>query len=335
MARLTALALLEGAMGADAPTGRAYGLERVATPSVHVRHDSTIFGLTVTTTDVDVAIDRLRDMLLQPGFRLSAFQRAQRLAPRLIAADRFTTGLEGALYAVPGAEDERELGALEAWHCRAFHKATYDLHRATVVWVGDITLPQARKLTERLVSGSSSKPTANAVAPVPPAVGLDLKHEGRMHVAVVTKGPARSHEDWPALWLVAQSMTKSCPALPWASPVESFRICDTVASTEVDTWKRSVESQLVAIGRGGLEPALLETAKRRLIEEEAVRLRSPDALADTLTRWSLSNVDVVGDRVRDVTDVRDAVVRHLATEHLRFVAVPVTEDGRSSADSSP
>ena len=331
VARLTALTLLEGALGADAPTRRTSGLEQFATPDVTVSSDATIFEMTMTSGDATGAVDHLHDMFVTPGFRLPAFLRAQQAAPRMIASDRSDMGVEEALWGTTAREDEKALAGIKAWHCRAFHKASYDPHRAIVVWVGDISLEQARAFTERIIEGWKSLPVKQPApttkqAPRKTAAELTPTNPGKVHIAAVANGPAWDSEDWPALWLVAQTMTKTCPALPWADSVASFRICDTIASSGIDEWMKAVESQLAALGNQGLESSALEAAKRSLVESEARRLSRPSALADTLVRWTPSEVDAVGDRIRSVDDVRGAVSRHLQAENLRYVVVEASKN---------
>ena len=142
-------------------------------------------------------------------------------------------------------------------------------------------------------------------------------------MAVVAKGPAWDHEDWPALWLVAQSVTRDCPALPWAGTVPSFRVCETVPAAEATSAAQRLRAKLSAIVVEGLDPERLERVKRRLVHAEAARLRSPSVLADTLAHWTQAEAGQVGARVQNVDDIAKAARRHLGPDSLRVVVVGV------------
>jgi hypothetical protein len=319
---LTAWTLVEGAVGPDMPTGRTHGIERVTDLSAQVTPNATIFSATVLSHDLDEVVEHLQKMIHIPGFRASAFQRAQgtvvRQAPTTQRAEQ---AVLFDLPAPPPTEIERSVSRLEPWHCRAFHKASYRSDGAVVAWVGNVTADRARVLTDRLFAGWKPSKTAGKTDPRPLGqVSAEAPSSDRQVKAVlVARGPSLEHEDWPALWLVATALGSECSSLPWTTEPAAFRVCKTLPGLQAEAWAADTRKRLDDIATRGLAPSVLETAKRAIVDAESRRLSDPEAVADTLARWDASLVDGVGDRIRPVTEVREAVSRHLRAEHVRVV----------------
>jgi hypothetical protein len=321
---MTALTVLEGAVGPDAPTRRQQGIEQVAEHSVRVTPDATVFSFTFVSTEADGVIEQLRTMFQQPGFRLSALQRARATAPRLLASSSRAMAMEDALVGVERSVSESDLSGIKDWHCRTFHKTMYRSDGARVIWVGDVGLHRAQTLTDRLLAGwkgtkGASKPASSSGQRV-----LRVGSPGPddpVAVAMLARGPDRNHEDWPALWIVSQLMTKTCGSLPWVEQPDAFRVCDTVPAGQADRWMGEMEAKLSMLGSSEVAPADLDATKRTLVEAEARRLGNPRSLADTLALRDATSFDRVGDKLSGVSDVRPAVGRHLTTDQLRFVIV--------------
>jgi hypothetical protein len=321
---LTAWTLVEGAVGPDAPTGRTYGIERVTDLSAEVTPSATIFSATVLSQDLDEAVEHLQKMIHIPGFRASAFQRAQGTVVRQPATTQRAE--QAALFDLPAitpTELERSVSRLEPWHCRAFHKASYRSDGAVVAWVGDVTADRARALTDRLFAGWKPSKTSSKTEPRPLGQGNAIapSTEERVKVVLLARGPSLEHEDWPALWVVAKALGSECSPLPWNTVPAAFRVCKTLPASQAEAWVGETRRRLDDMAAQGLAPSVLETAKRGIVDEESRRLSDPEAIADTLARWDASLVDGVGDRVRPVTDVREAVSRHLRAEEVRVVVV--------------
>ncbi len=325
IAALTAWTLVEGAIGPDAPTGRTHGIERVTDLSAEVTPSATIFSATVLSQDIDEAVAHLQKMIHIPGFRASAFQRAQGTVTH--QASTTQRAEHAALFDLPlptPTELDRSVSRLEPWHCRAFHKASYRSDGAVVAWVGDVTADRARILTDRLFAGwkpskTSSKTESSPLGqknPVTPST------DQRVTVVLLARGPSLEHEDWPALWVVARALGSECSSLPWTLEPAAFRVCTTLPGSQAEAWAAGTRKRLDDIAAQGLAPSVLETAKRGIVDAESRRLSDPEAIADTLARWDASLVDAVGDRVRPVTDVREAVSRHLRAEEVRVVVGP-------------
>ncbi len=327
---LTAWTLVEGAVGPDAPTGRTHGIERVTDLSARVTPTATVFSATVLSHDLDEAVEHLQKMIHIPGFRASAFQRAQGTVVRQPATTQRASAEEAALFglpATPPTETERSVSRLEPWHCRAFHKASYRSDGAVVAWVGDITADRARALTDRLFAGWKPSKATNKAEPLPlgPPKGVASapSTDQRVKVSLLARGPSLEHEDWPALWVVAKAMGSECSPLPWNTVPAAFRVCKTLPASQADAWVGETRKRLDDMAAQGLAPSVLETAKRGIVDAESLRLSDPEAIADTLARWDASLIDGVGDRLRPVTDVQEAVSRHLRAEEVRVVLTAV------------
>jgi hypothetical protein len=322
IAALTAWTLVEGAIGPDTPTGRTHGIEHVTDLSAEISPTATIFSATVLRHDLDQAVEHLQKMIHIPGFRASAFQRAQgtvvRQAPTTQRAEQ---AVLFDLPVPPPAEIERSVSRLEPWHCRAFHKASYRSDGAVVAWVGDVTADRARILTDRLFAGWKPSKTASKTDPRPlgqVSAGA-TSTDRQVQVVLLARGPSLDHEDWPALWLVASALGSECSSLPWTTESAAFRVCKTLPGSQAQAWAADTRKRLDDIAAQGLPPSVLETAKRAIVDAESRRLSDPEAIADTLARWDATLVDGVGDRLRPVTDVREAVSRHLRAEEVRVV----------------
>lgn len=326
LATMTARTVLQGAVGPDAPTRRQHGLEQVAEYGTQVTADATVFSFAFASTEAEEVIDHLRTMIQQPGFRQSAIQHARASMPQLLASTRRSMAMGDALRGVEKPVSESDLSGIKDWHCRSFHKKMFRAEGARVVWVGDVNLDRAQALTDRLLEGWKTTKASGAPEP-PPAkrrvitVGSP-RPDDPVQVVMLARGPDRNHEDWPALWIVSQLMTKTCGSLPWAEQPAAFRVCDTVAAGQAERWMGEMEAKLRQLEEGGIPPAELDRTRRTLVEAEARRLGDPRALTDTLALWDASSVDRTGEKLSGVSDVRPAVARHLTADQLVFVIVP-------------
>ena len=101
--------------------------------------------------------------------------------------------MEDALGGMSAREDERALARIKAWNCRAFHKASYDPRHATLAWVGDISMEQARTFTQRIVDGWKPLPAVKQSATANVITSYSI-HYTKLYEAISScaKEPARS-----------------------------------------------------------------------------------------------------------------------------------------------
>ena len=314
IAALTAWALLEGAVGPDTPTSRTHGIEQLADVRIRILPNATIFSATVLSRDVDEFIEHLQKMVLQPAFRTLSFRRAQG---------------RSALLPSEGAEWKQSVWRIEAWQCRAFHKARYQSDGAVVVLVGDVSAEQARSLTDRLFVGNKPLNVRQPAASHPFELWTEsMPTDGDQLVEVALVAPLEGGRprdgwstDWPALWVVAKAIGSDCSPLPWVADSVAFRVCKTLRVSQIEEWAAITRKRLENIAAHGLAPAVVEAAKREIVEDEARRLSDPGQLADTLSRWDPLLINGLGDRMRLVADTRNAVSWLLVGDRLRLLVV--------------
>lgn len=293
LAALTARMLIEDVSGPNLAMGRQH-IERTGIASSRVTRAATVFSLKSLSSDASQSLDLFATTIRRPSFSRESHQRA---------LEASSTG---------------ESQTIEAWHCRAFHKTNYVASGTVVAVVGDISVEAATAFAQQIADGwaATRKPAASTS---PPPERRALNFDGATNlvdVDLVAPWPANEH--WPALWLVARTMS-SC-ATPWADDLVMFRICGRVAPSEVDTWIRDTEAALQRVADSGLAPDELERAKHAVVDDTSRELSNPETLADMLVTWDPAVIDAAGDRVREVEDVRPAVRKLIESGEVRFVA---------------
>ncbi|MCL2824475.1 MAG: insulinase family protein, partial [Polyangiaceae bacterium] len=343
LAALTGWALVEDAVGSGwSGFASADGLVDM---QVQVFPTATVFSGAVLSRDIDRLVAGLREMITQPSFSTAGVKRARLIAARGLVSSQILaddTGMFGTPY-LDVAEFERDLSKLEPWHCRAFHRSWYRSDGATVAFVGDVSVGQARLLAERMFAGwqtsmvkTSMVQTSNGQASMARSGGqqsgsrptdsrrIDVDPDRLVTVMIAANGPPQDHPDWPALWLVAQRLGSECSPLPWSVGLAVFRVCKTMRVSQTEGWVSDIRRQLESMGARGMPSSVADADKRRIVDSEVRRLSDPSALADTITMWEPSLVSGFGillDGVDSVKGVRAVVSRYLGSGSVRVVLV--------------
>ncbi len=125
--------------------------------------DASVVSLSALPDKLDLALDLLADVVLNPAFAEAEFERLrkQRIAqiqrekstPQTMALRALPRLLYGAdhAYGLPltGSGTEASLAAMTARHLAEFHRSWFDPARATLIVVGDVTLDTLRPAIER------------------------------------------------------------------------------------------------------------------------------------------------------------------------------------------
>jgi len=199
IANITAQLLLEGAAGLDGAQ-LADRFERIGA-SVEASADWDIAGVSLTALSARLpeALSLVRDLLRQPTFpeREVARLREERLAdllqqraePRGLADEQFAQLVyePSARYATPDAGDPASVRGLTRDDVVAFYEARFRPGGTTLVFAGDVTMAQARELSESLFGDWTGERPADAPA------GVDRAQAGAL-TRVVAKADAPQSE---------------------------------------------------------------------------------------------------------------------------------------------
>jgi zinc protease len=178
VAALTAQLLLEGAAGLDG-AALADRFERIGA-SVESSADWDIAGVSLTalTAQLPEAMSLVRDLLREPTFperevvRLKEERLAellqQQAEPRGLADEQFARAVYSAdaRYSTPDAGDPSSVRGLTRDDVLAFYQRRFRPGGTTLVFAGDVTMAQARALTESLFgdwAGSGPAPSGEEV----------------------------------------------------------------------------------------------------------------------------------------------------------------------------
>jgi zinc protease len=199
VAALTARLLLEGAAGMDG-AALADRFERIgASVEAHADWDVAAVSLTALSAQLPEALSLVRDMLRAPEFperevkRLKEERLAellqQRAEPRGLADEQFARAVyePAARYAAPDGGDPASVRALTRADVQAFYASRFQPGGITLIFAGDVTMTQARVMTETMF-GDWAGPR-----PAPAPAGIDAAPAGRL-LRVVAKGDAPQSE---------------------------------------------------------------------------------------------------------------------------------------------
>jgi zinc protease len=199
VATLTARLLLEGAAGMDG-AALADRFERIGA-SVDASADWDVAAITLTALSAQLpeALSLVRELLRAPEFperevaRLKEERLAellqQRAEPRGLADEQFSRALyePTARYAAPDAGEVSSVRGLTRADMQAFYASRYQPGGTTLIFAGDVTMAQARAMTDALFADWTG------ARPAPAPAGIDAAQRGRL-VRVVAKSDAPQSE---------------------------------------------------------------------------------------------------------------------------------------------
>jgi zinc protease len=161
--------------------------------------DSTLVALHVSSERLTPALEVLADVVLQPTFPVTEFERKQRekltalrqerAEPRLLANKALTQGVFGSIhpYGAPAGGTYAAIEALTLEEVRSFYQQCYTPANTFIVAVGDIDFDDFSARLEQHFGGWQG------MAPLPPAFPAEQAVE-RTHLLLVDKPGAAQAE---------------------------------------------------------------------------------------------------------------------------------------------
>jgi predicted Zn-dependent peptidase len=193
--------------------------------NVFTDRDSTRISLSVTTADIDSALEVLAAVAMKPRFDQREFDKLRtREVERAASAAKSSAGYAAAmilyreLFEVPTAIHPysrydalpAELKQLTVADCRAWHKQHMTPRNAVLVAAGDVDVDSfAAKIEKAFANWKGEKPPAPTFSDPQPDAERHLylvnrPASGQSQVMIGRLGPERQTADWPALAIMNQ-----------------------------------------------------------------------------------------------------------------------------------
>lgn len=364
-AGLTARTLTEGTerLGGAALTDR---LEALGTSlDGYADWDSTAARFTVMPSRLEEAFSLFTEVLRAPAFPEQDVLRrrderladlTQRLAePRGLADQRFTGFLyaPGSRYSRPAGGTLRSVATLDAASVRAFHQARYAPAMTTLVFAGDITPGEARRLAESTLGDWRSPIAIGGSTPATEggtsrrAVIVDKPDAPQTELRIGHVGVPRSHPDHLRMVVMnallgglfssrinlnlreRNAFTYGASSgFDWRRDAGPFVVSTAVKSEVTDRAVQEILNEIDGMRSAAPDASELSLATDYLAGVFPLRYESTDAVAGAIANSVIFDLPddwflTYRQRVRDITtdDVLAAARTHLDPSRLLVVAL--------------
>ncbi len=287
---------------------------------------STMVG-EFASRDLEVGLNLLADMVLNPAFREDEFGKEQRLAqadaiarlddPERVADEAFESALFGKHpYGRPVAGSKASIQAIARADVTAFYQSHYAPNNAVLVVVGDASAAQVAQRVDKYFAAWKRRTVTEARLPEPvPIKGrtillIDKPDATQSQIRFGNLGLRRSDPDYfPLLvgntvlggsftsWLVQEVRTKRGLTYGIRSSVLTLRSSGTVFVSTFSKNPTVVETINVALDQikrlksGAIPAEDLDKARNFLAGIYPVRIESPEALAGQILDIELLGLD--------------------------------------------
>ncbi len=321
--------------------------------SVEAGRDVTTLSLRVLSKDLELGLDVLADVLLHPTFAPAEIERKAREIvaeiqhkheePGEVAAEAFDALLFGSHpYGRPVEGTEASVPTITRDDLARFHEAFYRPERAILAVVGDVRVPELKRLLETRLGGwtAGGSPVQSLPEPTPPTrpiVRTIQRGVAQANIVLGHLGVKRDNPDYYAILVMNQIlgggfnsrlMSTIREANGWAYDVRSVFSPDKYAGTfhvslqtKNETAQPAIDAVLAEIRRlrdQGVSASELADAKAYLTGSFPLRLDTSSKVARLLAsiEYYGLGLDYV-DRFPDlIARVSAADVQRVAQQYL-------------------